>query len=640
MHGARLSRDLVPNHYAVRTAPNLEKCTFQGTTSIVCDVMKETKMIVVNANHLSVTEASVFVGRLVVGEFIQDSVAEVEGFQVLENRELLTITMKETLSVGVVVRIVVQYSGVLNDRMQGFYRVDDLTRVGKFGAACHFEATGARAAFPCFDEPSFRAKFRISVDVDKSSEVDRLTILSNMPETKREEVAEGGGVTRVSFDETPAMPSYLVCWCVVYDYESVETKAPQTGTPVRLFVPKGSAAQTKFAAHIASNALDIYKEFFGVEYPLPKMDLISLADFAIGAMENWGLLTFRERFLIYDEAQSSANVRTDVAIIVAHEVAHQWFGNYVTLDWWTDLWLKEGYATWISYLCAEKLHPEDEPWTEFLTHEFRFGRELDSLQSSHPIEVEVKSPAQIDEIFDHISYNKGASIIRMLFNWIGEEAFRKGMNQYLKKYGYGNAKTAFLWEELEAASSLPVAQVMSSWTKQKGYPVLTVGFEGDSGVKVGQKRFLASGEEEDSKALWSVPLQISSQAKGLVVTKHHILSGPEEVIPFDLTDAGWVNLNPGSVGFYLVKYPKEMLDRFLPSIVDRSLPKNDRLNLLNDNLALAMSGLSPTVELLQLLEAFRNEDECCVWEAINDAVIKLWLFAQDDKDCLQVRNLS
>ena len=361
-------------------------------------------------------------------------------------------------------------------------------------------------------------------------------------------------------------------------------------------------------------------------------DLISFADFAIGAMENWGLLTFRERFLMFDEAQSSAGVRLDVAIVVAHEVAHQWFGNLVTLEWWTDLWLKEGYATWISHLCANKMSPDFEAWTQFLTQELTFARELDALESSHPIEVEVGSPAEIDEIFDAISYSKGSSIIRFLFNWIGEDAFRSGMNAYLKKFCYGNARTRDLWESLGDSSGRPVEDVMSTWTRQTGFPIITVTSDGEGRMKLKQDRFKEDGSVL-SKELWSIPLEIATKSNASY--RSQLMAERETSLDLsDVPSKEWVNLNPGGIGFYRVKYPKEHLDRFVPAISDMSLPKNDRLNLISDQTALAAAGYISSVDLLQFLEHFRGEKDCLVWEAIGNSLWKFHFILREDGDAL------
>ena len=300
------------------------------------------------------------------------------------------------------------------------------------------------------------------------------------------------------------------------------------------------------------------------------------------------------------------------------------------------MWLKEGYATWISHLCADKLRPDFEAWTQFLTQELTFARELDALESSHPIEVEVGSPAEIDEIFDAISYSKGSSIIRFLFNWIGEDAFRSGMNAYLKKFCYGNARTRDLWQSLGDSSGRPVGTVMSTWTRQTGFPVITVSMEAEGRVKLKQVRFKEDGNV-DSKKLWSIPMDIATKSSA----SFRSLLIAEREISLDLADVpskDWVNLNPGGVGFYRVKYPKELLDRFIPAISDMSLPKNDRLNLISDQTALAAAGYISSVDLLQFLEHFRCEKDCLVWEAIGNSLWKIHFILREDSDTMEAFN--
>ena len=300
------------------------------------------------------------------------------------------------------------------------------------------------------------------------------------------------------------------------------------------------------------------------------------------------------------------------------------------------MWLKEGYATWISHLCADKLRPDFEAWTQFLTQELTFARELDALESSHPIEVEVGSPAEIDEIFDAISYSKGSSIIRFLFNWIGEDAFRSGMNAYLKKFCYGNARTRDLWQSLGDSSGRPVGTVMSTWTRQTGFPVITVSMEAEGRVKLKQVRFKEDGNV-DSKELWSIPMDIATKSSA----SFRSLLIAEREISLDLADVpskDWVNLNPGGVGFYRVKYPKELLDRFIPAISDMSLPKNDRLNLISDQTALAAAGYISSVDLLQFLEHFRCEKDCLVWEAIGNSLWKIHFILREDSDTMEAFN--
>ena len=346
----RLPRTVVPAHYdlEIHLESLQEPFAFKGVVSITCDVEENVDKVLMNIKDLEVTSVNVN----------EDGA---KNFRVSESEERLEIEPRSDLKAGEKVVIKVAFNGRLSSSLGGFYRVKQSENV--FGGACHFEPTGARKAFPCWDEPAFRATFSISIRASKS-----LCILSNMPEIGRAEEAE---TVRVSFDKTPSMPTYLVCWSVgEYDFITGQ----HGNVPIRVFTPLGRGEEGEFALEVAKGALAFYTEFFGVEYKLPKMDLIALADFAIGAMENWGLLTFRERYLLYDPEKSSLFNKQQVALIVAHEVAHQWFGNLVTLDWWTDLWLKEGFATWIEYKCVEHLFPQWNIWTQFLTETYNPGQ--------------------------------------------------------------------------------------------------------------------------------------------------------------------------------------------------------------------------------------------------------------------------
>ena len=313
-----------------------------------------------------------------------------------------------------------RFDGVLNDDMRGFYRsqyVCHKTGSKKFAATTHFEATDARRAFPCWDEPSLKATFSIKVSAAKNC-----TVLSNMPLTKETEDDEGPDAYRVChFDKTPLMSTYLVAF-IVGEFECVESQTKDV--MVRVWTLKGKSEQGQFALETASKALDFYAELFGIPYPLPKYDCIAIPDFEMVAMENWGLAIYRDSALLVDPMNTSGATKQYVAIIVCHETAHLWFGNLVTMEWWTHLWLKEGFASFMENFCTDILYPEFDLWTQFARDVMIPALDLDALQNSHPIEVQVGHPEEVQEIYDDISYYKGASIIRMLHNYIGNEAFR------------------------------------------------------------------------------------------------------------------------------------------------------------------------------------------------------------------------
>ena len=351
---------------------------------------------------------------------------------------------------------------------------------------------------------------------------------------------------------------------------------------------------------------------------MPKLDLIAIPDFAMGAMENWGLTTYRDIRLLVDPDNTAIGTKQYVALVVAHEIAHQWFGNLVTMEWWTHLWLNEGYATWIEFLCVEKLFPEWKVWLHFVSNDLNRAMALDALKNSHPIEVPVGHPSEIGEIFDAISYSKGSSVIRMMHDFIRDDDFRKGMNVYLNRHQYSNAETGHLWAALSEASKKDIARVMNSFTGQMGYPVLYVEQEGDK-FKLKQEKFNADGSRS-AGILWPIPITavrehdkdgryaefVFDKAEGVAETKAASLK-PDE----------WVKFNAGTVGFYRVRYSKEMLDKLARGIKDGSLPAADRLGLAADMLALCKAGFEVSIpQVLEFYKYFINETECAVWENI------------------------
>lgn len=338
-------------------------------------------------------------------------------------------------------------------------------------------------------------------------------------------------------------------------------------------------------------------------------------------MENWGLITYRETLLLVDPNNTSLLKKQHIALTVGHEIAHQWFGNLVTMKWWTDLWLNEGYASFSEFLCTHFLFPEYDIWTQFVTDMYTRALNLDSLKSSHPIEVEVQHPDEIDEIFDEISYNKGACVIRMLHNYIGDEDFRKGMHLYLSRHQYGNTKTEDLWKAFAESASKPVTQVMTNWVKVVGYPVVNVLKSTQDGNKrvltLKQERFIADGSNPDEKTIWMIPISIATPKKTDALTFVFDKETTEVTID-DVSENDWIKINPGTVGFYRTQYLPEMLEAFVKEevIQKRVLPPLDRLGLLDDLCALIQAGKASTVELFKLLDAYRDEDNYTVWQAI------------------------
>jgi puromycin-sensitive aminopeptidase len=455
---SRLPSNVKPVNYVLTFKPNFETFQFDGSMVVDVKVITQTDKIVLNSAELTFDTAE-FVSS--TGEKFTTSQVKLE-----EKEEIATLIFPTNLPFGEG-KLSITFVGLLNENLKGFYRSKYTHPNGetRYAATTQFEAADARRAFPCWDEPALKATFDVTIVAHKDK-----TVLSNMPMVSSTPIDD----TTVScvFQRTPIMSTYLLAF-VIGEYDFVEEK-DSNGVLIRVYTPLGKKEQGEFALKIATKTLPFYVDYFKIDYPLPKLDLIAIADFSAGAMENWGLVTYRETALLVDPQNSSLLAKQTVAIVVGHELAHQWFGNIVTMEWWTHLWLNEGFASWIEYLCVDYCMPELDIWTYFVFSDYTRALELDSLRNSHPIEVPVNGPSEIDEIFDAISYSKGATAIRMLHNWIGDKAFRAGLHNYLEKFKYKNTFTEDLWEALSSASGKNVNDLMQLWTKQTGYPYINV----------------------------------------------------------------------------------------------------------------------------------------------------------------------
>ncbi|XP_030076716.1 puromycin-sensitive aminopeptidase isoform X1 [Microcaecilia unicolor] len=604
----RLPKDVSPLNYGLCLKPDLIDFTFEGKLEAAVQVKHSTNQIVMNCADIDIITASYAPEG---GDEIQAT-----GFNYQNEDEKVTLSFPSVLRSGSGT-LKIDFVGELNDKMKGFYRSKYITPSGevRYAAVTQFEATDARRAFPCWDEPAIKATFDVMLIVPK----DRVA-LSNMNVVERKPYPDDESLVEVKFAHSPIMSTYLVAF-VVGEYDFVEARTSD-GVLIRVYTPVGKAEQGKFALEVATKTLPFYKDYFNVPYPLPKIDLIAIADFAAGAMENWGLVTYRETALLIDPKNSCSSSRQWVALVVGHELAHQWFGNLVTMEWWTHLWLNEGFASWIEYLCVDHCFPEYDIWTQFVSADYTRAQELDALNNSHPIEVSVGHPSEVDEIFDAISYSKGASVIRMLHDYIGDEDFRKGMNLYLTKFQEKNAATEDLWNCLQKASGKPIAAVMSSWTQQMGFPLIyveDVQEEGRRVLKLSQKKFCANGQDEGPAfPQWMVPISICTSEDPTCAKVKALMDKPEITVVLKGTKPEhWVKLNPGTVGFYRTQYSSSMLESLLPGIRDLTLQPVDRLGLQNDLFSLARAGIINTVEVLKVMEAFVNEPNYTVWSDLS-----------------------
>ncbi|XP_070570403.1 puromycin-sensitive aminopeptidase-like [Ptychodera flava] len=597
-----LPKNVVPKNYNLTLKPNLKAFNFDGDETISVEVNTATDKVVLNCLDIEISSATYKAGDKSESATVTYS----------KEDETATLTFPSQLEVGNG-ELGIVFTGELNDKMKGFYRSKYSTPSGeeRYMATTHFEPTDARRAFPCWDEPAIKATFDITLIAPK----DRVA-LSNMQVIEEKPHAKDDNLKEVKYATTPIMSTYIIAF-IVGEFDHVEAKSSD-GTIIRVYTPVGKKEQGEFALEVAVKTLPFYTEYFNVPYGLPKVDLMAIPDFLIGAMENWGLVTFRETALLVDPQHSSGLKKQYIALVVGHELSHMWFGNLVTMEWWTHLWLKEGFASWIEYLCVDHCLPEYDIWTQFLHHSRAL--EIDALKNSHPIEVKVGHPSEVDEIFDVISYSKGASIIRMLYDFIGDETFRKGMNAYLTKHAYKNTSTEDLWASLGEACGKPIEDIMSTWTKQMGFPVIKVSAkqEGNSRVlTLTQSKFCADGASEGDKTQWMVPISISTSANPSKAALKIVLDKPTTTVTIDnVAPDQWVKLNPGTVGFYRTQYSAEMLDLLKPAIKDRSLPARDRLGLINDQFALARAGETSMAEVFRLMDAYKNETNYTVWTDI------------------------
>jgi len=538
------------------------------------------------------------------------------------DNEFLVIKTGQKLQADRTYAIDIAFKGVLTDSLAGLYRSRYTTSSGevRWLATTQFEATDARRAFPCFDEPTFKATFDVTLIAENA-----MTALSNMP--VKNVVDRGDGTKAVSFEPSVRMSTYLLAF-IVSDFVAVETTTP-TGTLVRVWTQAEKINQTNISLDAGARILAHFEEYFGVAFPLPKQDLVAIPDFAAGAMENWGLITFRETDLLFDPVEASASDLQRVVTVVAHELAHQWFGNLVTMQWWDQLWLNEGFANYMEYLGTDFVYPEWKMWDQFVPVTKQPALNLDSSVNSHPVLQPVNNPAEINEMFDSITYNKGASLIAMMVGFLGEKSFAAGAHNYLVKNSYGNAESDELWGALSAAAKangddIDVAKVMKFWTEQMGYPHLTINKAGASAISVSQNRFLLP--PDDSVALnyqWDISLDVAVRGSGGNASTHawlHRSANQNNRVDYkvDLPAPGnpqWFKADIGETGFYRVNYPADNWDALEQAMADGDelLTERDRSGLLDDAFALASANHIAFTQYLNLTRSLHSERAYVPW---------------------------
>ena len=594
--------DVIPKNYQLTFEPDLEKFVFDGTEKIAIECKKPTTTITMHCAEINIISCKVQVDRKDVPCTATTN----------EKKEELRIKLKHSVCGKAVIDIVFQ--GVLNDRLLGFYRSKyKYHSKTKFLATTQFEAADARRAFPCWDEPQTKATFDISIITQ-----DRFSAVSNMPVASKKRQKNK---TVYKFARTPVMSTYLV-YLGVGEFEYQTTKVGKT--QIRVITTKGNKSTGKFSLNLAKILLNAYEKYFGIRYPLPKLDLIAVPDFAAGAMENWGAITFRETILLYDPKTSSTRTKQFIAEVISHEIAHQWFGNLVTMKWWNELWLNESFATFMATKFVDMFYPEWELWDQFIESAMNAAMWLDSLKTTHPIDVKVKSPAEIREIFDAISYDKGGCVLRMLEHYVGEANFKKGLRQYLSQFKYGNATGDDLWDAIGTASKMPVKAMVKSWLKQPGFPLLDVSQKGRT-LHMKQQRYMLKPSRK-SDTLWHIPVSLGSTeiiAKKLVSKRHSTTRLAEDTVGFVA--------NYGRYGFYRVKYDKGILLDLKMLVDQKKISAVDRWAVQNDLFSLCISREERVRSYLDFVDAYYDDPSYLVSVNTANNLASLYFRAFDEE---------
>ncbi len=598
----KLPKEVRPEQYAIRIVPNLEKLTFAGLETIQLDVQKPVTKLVLNALEMEVTSASVDKQPLPKKAIVLDPA-----------EQTLTLTLPNELPAGKH-ELALHFHGKINEQGQGLFyaRYEEKgTEEKKIMLGTQFEATDARRMFPCWDEPSFRARFQLTTVVPEN-----FMAVSNMPIEEEKKVSDG---KEVRFGETPSMSSYLVVLCAG-DLEAIEGE--QDGVKLRVITTKGKAESGRYALESAAKILHYYNDYFGVPYPLPKLDLIAIPGGFGGAMENWGAITYFETVLLFDPKISSASTKQDVFAVVAHEMAHQWFGDLVTMAWWDNLWLNEGFASWMGSKCTDHFNPEWNEWLRRTTSRNPSARvgfpkdvamRSDARSTTHPVQQTIKTEADAGSAFDEITYRKGQSIIRMLESFLGPDVFRDGIRKYIATHKYSNTTTADLWGALTDVSGKPVNEIAPGWTEQPGFPIVKVTRGEGNLIDLAQEPFTVNYPNPPALT-WQIPL--TYEVEGQPGTNSFLLREKRASLPNEVADGQAVKLNVNDAGYYRTEYDDASWQSLSAQIPN--LSEADRVNLLTDAWALVEAKRKPLSHYLALLAPMTGKDQLAVYDQIID----------------------
>src|SRR5215831_8892138 len=580
----RLPTTVTPSHYDLSFTVDIPHARFEGTETIRVDLAEPTRTIVLNAAEIAFREVTIGTGA----SLQRATVALNDVYQTA------TLTVPKVLPRGAT-EIHATYTGILNDKLRGFYLS---TEKGQRYAVTQFEATDARRAFPSFDEPAFKATFDIALTIDRTdSAISNGRVISDTP-------TPDGARHVIKFSTSPKMSTYLVAMAVGR-WECVEGAAD--GVPIRVCGVEGKREMGRTALDLAQQILKFYNSYFTIKYPFGKLDLLGVPDFAAGAMENTAAIFFRERDLLAEPGDSSFVTRKRITTVIAHEVAHQWFGNLVTMKWWDDIWLNEGFANWMESRPLTVIRPD---WNIAVdqTIDNQAALSLDALKNTHPLHMSVETPAQIDEAFDAITYQKGASVLRMIENYLGPDVFRRGVNAYLQAHAYGNATSQDFWNTMTTASGKPVDRILPTFVNQPGAPLLDVSLScinGRSPLDISQQRFVLDPSSPAARPAerWQIPVCVKTGADG---GGCDLVADNRQTLPLGPTCVPWAFANAGAQGYYRTAYSPDMLRALAPRI-EETLTAPERLSLAGDEWALVRAGRHSAADYLTLASGFARE---------------------------------
>ncbi|XP_028603903.2 leucyl-cystinyl aminopeptidase isoform X1 [Podarcis muralis] len=597
----RLPSAVVPVHYDIVLQPNLTTMKFWGSVQITVKVLQVTWHIILHSSKLNITKVT-----LSSSGSSQPKQAELREYPL---NDQIAIFAPEALLVGQQYNINMEYSSNLSESYSGFYRIaynnDNRNSTKRWLAATQFEPLSARSAFPCFDEPAFKATFQVSVKRD-----DQHSALSNMPKKATKSLADG--LVQDEFYPSVKMSTYLVA--IIVGNLANRTKETN-GIQVSVYSVPQKLNHTEYALDTAVELLKFYQKYFNITYPLQKLDLVALPDFEAGAMENWGLITFRETTLLHEDTTSSAMDKKRVTRVIAHELAHQWFGNLVTMEWWNDLWLNEGFATFMENFALKKVFPE--LYTDYSFPNLQFKTmEKDSMNSSHPISLAVQSSEEIEQMFDAVSYIKGASLLSMLKNYLHSDIFQASIQLYLHDHSYGSTQSDDLWDSMNQVindTHVDIKKIMKTWTLQKGFPLVTVKREGKL-IHLQQEPFVHNVESENQTVsasyLWSIPLSYTTSNDSLPYSSHnYLLQQKSDAVELP-GETQWVKFNVDSNGFYIVQYAEKDWTALIDLLKTEptALSSRDRANLIHNIFNLAGLGRVSLAKAFDLIEYLVKEN--------------------------------